>query len=147
MALRITERIAVAVVGAEADAMLVDGAGRALAMLSDEPALGATLVRLTGVDERPALGDLLPERLHGALELAARLATVAPGLVPELSVDGPLVGVLATGEELRFGSATRLEAKVRDLQAVLDQVDLTCADVIDVRAPGSPVLTREEGCS
>jgi hypothetical protein len=30
---------------------------------------------------------------------------------------------------------------------VLEQVDLTCAAVIDVRSPGSPVLTREEACS
>ena len=42
---------------------------------------------------------------------------------------------------------TQVDAKVRSLRTVLEQVDLTCAAVIDVRSPGSPVLTREEACS
>lgn len=146
VALRIVERTAVAVVGTDAEAVIVDAEGLSLARLADEPELGATLVRLTGLDDHPDPGQRVAGA-QGALRLAARLATVAPGLVPELSVDGPLVGVLATGEEVRFGGPTQLEAKVRSLRTVLDQVDLTCAAVIDLRSPGSPVLTREEACS
>ena len=48
---------------------------------------------------------------------------------------------------MRFGDARQLDAKVRSLEAVLEQVDLTCLAVLDLRLPGSPVLTREEGCS
>ncbi len=148
VALRIIERTAVAVSGDGDRAVLVDATGQALAFLVDEPVLGATLVRLTGIEEHPEPGQVLdPEASGAALELAARLAVVAPGLVPELSVADPIVGVLASGEEVRFGDPTQLEAKVRSLRTVLDQVDLTCAAVIDLRSPGSPVLTREEGCS
>jgi len=57
------------------------------------------------------------------------------------------VATLGASTEVRFGPATQLDAKVRSLRTVLDQVDLTCAALIDVRSPGSPVLTREEGCS
>jgi hypothetical protein len=66
-----------------------------------------------------------------------------------LSAPAPdgLRGTLAEGIEVRFGAPDRLDAKVRSLATVLQQVDLACASVIDVRSPGSPVLTREEGCS
>lgn len=145
--LRVTERTAVAVVGEGADGVLLDREGRALARSGDEPALGASLVRLTGLSARPQPGQFLPAGAAGALDLAARLAASAPGLVLELSADDSLVGTLEPGIELRFGGAMQLDAKVRSLRTVLDQVDLTCAAVIDLRSPGSPVLTREEGCS
>ena len=64
-----------------------------------------------------------------------------------LSTASAVVGTEPSGIQLRFGPPTQLDAKVRGLRAVLDHVDLTCAAVIDVRVPGNPVLTREEGCS
>jgi len=147
VALRVTERTAVAVVGEGADAVLLDGEGRALARSGDEPALGASLVRLIGVSAQPLPGQLLPAGAEGALDLAARLAAVAPRLALELSVVDSMVGTMETGVEVHFGGPSQLDAKVRSLRTVLDQVDLTCAAVIDLRSPGSPVLTREEGCS
>jgi len=147
VALRVTERTAVAVVGEGADAVLLDGEGRALARSDDEPALGTSLVRLAGLSARPQPGQFLPVGAEGALDLAARLAAIAPGRVLELSVVDSLVGTLEPGIELRFGGASQLDAKVRSLRTVLDQVDLTCAAMIDLRSPGSPVLTRDEGCS
>lgn len=148
--LRVTERTPVAVVGVGDDAVIVDREGRALARTSDEPALGASLVTLVGLSTRVEPGQLLPGRADAALGLATRLAglaTLAPGMTLELAVANQLVGTLDTGAEVRFGAATQLAAKVRSLRTVLEQVDLTCAAVIDVRSPGSPVLTREEGCS
>jgi cell division septal protein FtsQ len=146
--LRVTERTPVAVLGEGADAVVVDGEGRALARSSSEPDLSASLVQLAGLAERsPEPGQFLSSDAQGALDLARRLVDITPGVVLAVDAAGGIVGTPPSGIELRFGPPTQLDAKVRDLRAVLDQVDLACAAVIDVRAPGSPVLTREEGCS
>ena len=145
--LELTERTAVAVVGEGSGAVLVDDEGRVLARAEDEPDLAVALVRVTSDVTGLAPGEAAPAGLSDALALATRLTGV-PGLAVQVGEDDALIGVLAkSGIEVRFGPATRLDAKVRDLQTVLDQVDLTCADVIDVGSPGNPVLTREEGCS
>jgi cell division protein FtsQ len=145
--LELTERTPVAVIGEGPAAVLVDDEGRVLARAEDEPDLAVGLVRVASDAAGLVPGQAAPAGLHDALTLATRLDGV-PGLAVQLGEDGALVGVLAeSGIEVRFGPATRLDAKVRDLQTVLDQVDLTCADVIDVGSPGNPVLTREEGCS
>lgn len=146
--LRVTERTPVAVLGTGADAVLVDVEGRALARSSVEPALSASLVQLAGLSERALEpGAFLSSSATRALDLARRLVDITPGVVLEVAAGGSIVGTPPSGIELRFGTPTQLDAKVRDLRSVLDQVDLRCAAVIDVRAPGSPVLTREEGCS
>ncbi|MGK2949942.1 MAG: hypothetical protein ACSLFP_15325, partial [Acidimicrobiales bacterium] len=119
--------------------------GRVVAAAADLPDLPAGLVRLSVADGlRP--GDVLPAAARAALPLAARLAEVVPGAVGELRVDD-LVGTLATGGEVRFDDPSQIDAKVRSLQTVLAQVDLACLGSLDVGSPGSPVLTREEGCS
>lgn len=142
----ITERTAVARVGEGDTAVLVDRNGRALAKASDAPELAASVVRFGGLDATVTPGQQLPAGTAGALDLAARLAA-SPGLGMELALGDEITGRLESGAEVRFGDATQLDAKVRSLRTVLDQVDLTCAAVIDVRSPSSPVLTREEGCS
>lgn len=140
------EREPVAVVGSGAAAVLVDATGRALGPAADDAAAAAGLVRIDGLASVPAPGAFLHDG-DEALALATRLAAVAPGLVQQLTVGDDLRGVLASGIQVRFGAVTQLEAKVRSLDTVLRQVDLTCAAVIDVRVPDSTVLTREEGCS
>ena len=70
-----------------------------------------------------------------------------PGPWPRWWWATSLVARLVDGGEVRLGDASRLAAKLRSLETVLTQVDLTCLAVVDVRAPGSPVLTREEPCS
>jgi hypothetical protein len=121
--------------------------GRVLGPLSDEPAALGALVPIRGVGDGLEPGEAVGGDVADALAVAAHFAGVPhPGL--ELSiVEGRLHGQVEPGIEVRFGDAGQLEAKVRSLRTVLDQVDLACAAVIDVRSPGSPVLTREEGCS
>ena len=143
---QITERVPVAVVGEGENALLVDADGRALG-----PAFGdaraATLVAIDGVGSGLEPGEFLGGGARDALAVAARLAG-ALDLGVRLSVDdGTLSGVVDPGISVAFGDATQLDAKVRSLRTVLDQVDLTCAATIDLRTPGNPVLTREEGCS
>ena len=93
-----------------------------------------------------AEGRALHQGTADALALAARLAAI-PGLGMELVLGDEVTGRLESGVEVRFGEATLVEAKVRSLRTMLDRVDLTCLAEIDLRLPGSPVLTREEGCS
>ena len=144
---QVTERTPVAVVGEGADALLVDAEGRALGPAFTGDAAASALVAIDGVG-----ADLEPGRFLGAgaadALAAARHLTGVADLGIRLDVtDGQLGGVVDPGIEIRFGDASQLEAKVRSLRTVLAQVDLTCAATIDVRSPGSPVLTREEGCS
>ena len=141
----VVERQPVATVGSGAGAVLVDAEGRALAPIADHPDDLPGLVQIEGL-AAPRPGAYLPAG-DDALVLASRLAMVAPGLVQRLTAGDDLRAVLASGIEVRFGGVAQLEAKVRSLDTVLQQVDLTCAALIDLRAPGSPVLTREEGCS
>jgi cell division protein FtsQ len=140
----LTERRPVALVGEGADAVLVDASGRALARAAEVPAMDGTVVHLGGPAAEP--GTDLEGEAAGALALAARLATI-PALELALEPGDDLRGRLGSGIEVRFGPPTLLDAKVRSLRTVLEQVDLTCAAAIDVRVPGNPVLTREEGCS
>ncbi len=146
VAVTITERTPVAVVGEGDAAVLVDAEGRAVARASEVPDVAATVVRVSGLGTAVEPGDYLPVAADEALALAAQLAAT-PGLGMQLVLGDEIIGRLESGIEVRFGSATQVDAKVRSLRTVLDQVDLTCAAVIDVRTPGSPVLTREEGCS
>lgn len=145
--LDLTERTAVAVAGDGTAAVLVDREGRVLARADDEPELAAALVRIADVPDGLEPGGYLSARAADALGLAARLAAVPSGPMRFAAADS-LVGTLVdSGIEIRFGGPGQLDAKVRSLRTVLDQVDLTCAAVIDVGSPGSPVLTREEACS
>jgi cell division septal protein FtsQ len=144
--LAVTERTAVALVGEGEAAVLVDDEGRVLALGSEAPEVATGVVRLTGLVAQVAPGGYLSDDTDEALALATRLAA-SPGLGMELVLGDEVVGRLESGIEVRFGAATQVDAKVRSLRTVLAQVDLTCAGVIDVRSPGSPVLTREEGCS
>ncbi len=141
----VTERTAVAALGTGGAAVLVDRDGRILGPLT-ERAEAATLIQLSGIDAVPAAGEFLPQGLRGAVRLAERLASGLPGSVASLDPHG-LVAQLAAGGEVRFGDVSSLEAKIQSLQTVLDQVDLRCLAVVDLRLPGSPVLTREERCS
>lgn len=144
VSLEVRERTAVASLGLGATAMLVDRAGRVLGPAGDRP-VGGPFVVLTGMGPAPAVGAYLPAAAD-ALALAAEVAAVAPGSLATLDIAGR-TGTLVQGGEVRFGDGRQLDAKARSLRTVLDQVDLTCLAVLDLRLPGSPVLTREQACS
>ncbi len=145
VAIEVRERTAVASLGTGASALLVDRDGRVLGPASERPE-GEPFVMLTGLEATPVVGAYLPDRAAEALALAAELAAVAPGALATLDV-AELTGTLAAGGQVRFGDDRQLDAKARSLRTVLDQVDLTCLAVLDLRLPGSPVLTREQACS
>jgi cell division protein FtsQ len=142
--LEVSERTPVATVGIGASAALVDADGRVLGPLAEAPE--GPFVQLTGLGSPPAAGAYLDGAAADALALAAHITAATPGVLASLEV-GTLTGTLVQGGAVRFGDARQLDAKARSLRTVLEQVDLTCLDVLDLRLPGSPVLTREEGCS
>lgn len=144
VALDVRERTPVARVAGPDGAVLVDAEGRVLGPVGDAPA--DQLVLLEDLSTVPAPGGYLEEAATVPLAIAQRLAVDAPGVVATLRADD-LVATLAQGGEVAFGDADFVDAKLRSLLTVLDQVDLTCLGVIDLQLPGSPVLTREEGCS
>jgi cell division protein FtsQ len=147
VAIRVTERVPAAVLGEGADAVVVDAAGRVLARVADVPDQAAALVRVLGIRGGLAPGDAVGGQAGSALSLAGRLSTAVPGAIATVTVGHELVATLAQGGEVHFGDATRLATKLRSLQTMLDDVDLTCLGVLDLRAPANPVLTRREPCS
>jgi cell division protein FtsQ len=142
--LDITERTPVARVIGPGGPMVVDAEGRVLGPAGAAPT--DQLVLLEDLASVPPPGAYLAGAASVPLAIAERLAVDAPGVVATLRADD-LVATLAQGGEVSFGDADFLDAKLRSLLTVLDQVDLTCLGVIDLQLPGSPVLTREEGCS
>lgn len=145
VAISVTERTAVAAVGTGRAAVLVDRSGRVLGPVAGTPDLGP-VIELTGVAAVPSVGAFLDRSQSDALLAIERIGTATPGAVSAMAADG-LTARLVQGGAVRFGDTSQLEAKVRSLRTVLDQVDLRCLAVLDLRLPGSPVLTREEGCS
>ncbi|HET6775527.1 MAG TPA: FtsQ-type POTRA domain-containing protein [Acidimicrobiales bacterium] len=109
------------------------------------PAGPARLAVLTDVDGPVVEGGTLDHDAGEALRVAVAVAERMPGAVASVSTD--FEAELADGGIIRFGDAERLDAKVTAAKTVLDQVDLSCLAVLDVRVPGSPALTRHQGCS
>lgn len=143
----VTERVAAAVMGDGAAAVVVDPTGRVLARVADVPDVAAGLVHVAGVSGALIPGVSLGDGARDAVTLAGRLAAVVPGSIAQVSVGDQLAATLTQGGEVHFGDASRLTAKLRSLETVLEHVDLTCLERLDLRAPGSPVLTRRAGCS
>jgi hypothetical protein len=100
---------------------------------------------LTGVGGRVAEGDRLDADARDALVVAGALAERLPGVVGSVSTD--LDAELVDGGTVRFGSIEDLAEKVTAVKTVLSDVDLACLELLDVRVPGSPALTRHQRCS
>ena len=153
--IRVTEREPVAVVQVtESSTAVVDAGGWVLAVEragapdAGVPDAGATAegtIVLTGVRGRVAEGERLDADARDALTLAVALAERVPGAVASVSTQ--LDAELADGGTVRFGSIDDLDDKVTATKTVLGDVDLACLEVLDVRVPGSPALTRHQRCS
>ena len=105
---------------------------------------GAPLV-LTGIEGPIAEGRSLDEGARDAIAVASAVTERLPDTVA--SVSTALDAELVQGGVVRFGSTEDLAEKVTAVKTVLSEVDTTCMAVLDVRVPGSPALTRNQGCS
>lgn len=120
----------------------VDGSGRVLAVGDAAP---EGMPAVTGVEGRIAEGDDLPSVAADALRVLDAATEAVPGAV--LEVDTDLDVTLGYGAVVRFGSVDDLDDKVAALTTVLERAQLDCLATLDLRAPGSPALTRYAGCS
>src|SRR5690606_5141593 len=111
---------------------------------ADAPADPAGPLVLEGIDERVAEGQRLDEEARAALTVASALAERMPGAVSAVSTD--LDAELVDGGFIRFGSVEDIDDKVIAARTVLDDVDTTCLELLDVRVPASPALTRNQRC-
>lgn len=145
LTLRVTERQPVALVQvSENRAAAVDAGGWVVAIEPHEEGTGDALV-LTGIEDDLAEGGRLGSDARAALSVAVAVAERLPGVVASVSTD--LDAELRDGGTVRFGSTDDLGAKVTALETVLDEVDTSCLQLLDVRVAGSPALTRNQGCS
>lgn len=123
------------------DGVLIAARDGTVIEITDEP--DPTLPVISGAMFSSAVGARVPTELSDAVEVAgsipADIARVTERI--ELSVDG-LALRLRGGGRIELGDARELEAKYDAVRAFLGQVDLSCLDEIDVRAPLVPVLTR-----
>lgn len=141
--IHVTEREPLAMVEvAEGRVALVDDDGRVLEVTRQPP---AGLPEVTGVRGRIAEGDELGRATRDALAILRALRERLPGVVA--SVSSHLDAALAAGGEIRFGSTEDLDDKIVAVETVLADVDTDCLELLDVRVPGSPALTRHQRCS
>jgi cell division protein FtsQ len=124
---------------------LVDATGRVLAVVDPGRPLPTGLPTVRGAGGHPQAGDTLGPRARRAVEVARAVGESLPGTVTEVSTD--LDATLVTGGTVRFGSVGDLDDKIVAVETVLTDVDVACLNVLDVRVPGSPVLTRNGECS
>jgi cell division protein FtsQ len=135
---RVTEREPLAVVEVTEGRMaLVDQDGRVLDVTARVP---PELPRVTGVDGRIAEGQALGRTARDALVVLRALHDRLPGTVTAVATD--LDAELASGGRVRFGSVDDLDDKIVAVETVLADVDLEGLELLDVRVPGSPALTR-----
>ena len=128
---------------------LVDATGRVLSVVDMQADAGTSLPpglpTLAGVRGRPDAGDKLGAGARDALAVAHAAGEALPGTITEVSTD--LDATLISGGRVRFGTADDLDDKIVAVETMLVDVDIACLDMLDVRVPGSPVLTRNGGCS
>jgi cell division protein FtsQ len=141
--IHVTEREPLAMVGvADGRVAVVDGDGRVLEVTGQPP---AGLPEVTGVRGRIVEGDELGRDPRDALAILRAVRDRLPGVVA--SVSSELDAALASGGEIRFGSTDDLDDKIVAVETVLADVDTDCLELLDVRVPGSPALTRHQRCS
>ena len=90
-------------------------------------------------------GEDLGRDTRDALAILRAVRERLPGVVASASSD--LDAALASGGEIRFGSTADLDDKIVAVETVLADVDTACLELLDVRVPGSPALTRHQRCS
>lgn len=141
----ITERTPVAAVPGEEGWLVVDADGRVLEV---RDVVDPDLVVVDGPTWQIAPGGWVSERALPALDVASLLPTgLRPKVASILDGDDGLALMLFGGGRVVLGDTSELDAKFLSALTLVVQVDLTCLDHIDVRAPAVPVLTRREECS
>ena len=94
-------------------------------------------------DRGRQIPDVLDDALRVAAVLPADISSVTDRI--EITVDSLVLKVVGGGD-IALGDARDLDAKFDAVRAFLAQVDLSCLDTLDVRAPSVPVIRRTPNC-
>ena len=121
---------------------VVDSTGRVLTPVLLPPPDRPLLL---GLGAPGPAGSRLDAPARPLLDVAAALP---PALAPRVASIAPVGGgeltlTLRPQGTVRFGPPDRVDDKFSAIEAVLAQVDLRRLSTLDVRVPGSPVLTRQ----
>jgi len=94
-------------------------------------------------DRGRQIPDVLDDALRVAAVLPADISSVTDRI--EITVDSLVLKVVGGGD-IALGDARDLDAKFDAVRAFLAQVDLSCLDTLNVRAPSVPVIRRTPNC-
>jgi cell division protein FtsQ len=135
----VVERVPVAAMTEAHGDALVDVHGRVLADVATPPPGLPTLVAPVAV---PAPGSSLAPPALPALEVAAALPPAFRAQVQKVVLDRAGLHLdLTSPITVTLGSTSQLRQKWEDVASILKGASLHPGDVIDVTAPGSPIVT------
>lgn len=140
--LEVEERVATATLpGENGQWVLVDADGRILEALPQRP---ADIPAVTGLASAGVPGSAVAAAAAGALQVAVALpAEVRPRVAEVVAVDGGEVELkLLPSGAVRLGPPDLLRAKMEALATMVAKVDLRRLQVLDLRVPSAPVVTR-----
>lgn len=140
--LEVVERSAIAVARTEAGQWAaLDREGRVLAVIPDRPPGSIAMTNL-GLPGAP--GTSLGSHALGPMAVAEAIPAAARDRVGEVvALEGGEVELrLLPSGTVRLGPTDQLPAKMEALATMVTKVDLRRLDVLDLRVPSAPVLTR-----
>ncbi|WP_436795655.1 cell division protein FtsQ/DivIB [Actinospongicola halichondriae] len=153
----VIERTPSAVVASGGSAVLVDPDGHVLSVADparypDAVPTFPPFVRVV-VDDAPEAATLpgpggrVDASLLDAIAIAERVRGNPANVVAAVHLAPTLRLELAGGGIVDFGDGDGIDAKIDAFRTIHARVDQTCIDVLDLRVPTRPVLTRDEPCS
>ena len=148
----VVERTPSAVVASGDVAMLVDPEGYVLsdaapASLPAGISPFPTFVRVVADQAPPGPGGRIDRELLDAVALAERLRGNPANVVAAVHLQPTLRLELAAGGIVDLGDGEAIDSKVDAFRTIHARVDQACIEVLDLRVPTRPVLTRDEPCS
>lgn len=141
----VAEREPVGIIRVGDEERLFDATGRILGPV--ELGHGA-LPRVEVTTDIPPAGQTLGDEDLVLLDVLAAVASGIDGHTVFVHQDpaGSVSLDIDQTIDVRIGETNEIDAKIRSVATVLDQVDLTCLEQIDVRIAERPVLTRDQQC-
>jgi cell division protein FtsQ len=142
--IEVTERQPAAAMAVDDGWLLVDGGGRVLAHVEDQPGDVPTIEDL---GEPAEVGAVLQDADVERLEVAAAVpAGLRPDVADVTGSGADLAVTLRSGGVIVLDGADDAPAKLSAAAAVLATVTPGCVDQLDVSVPSAPALHRIAGC-
>ena len=136
----ITERVGMVAFPAGSRFAIVDRTGQQLELVSDRP---EHFLPIQGVEASGVPGQPVSEPGLAVVALVDQLTPDLATATNQVVVDeGDVAIELAGGGRAVFGDDRELSEKFVALETILERVDLTCVELIDLRVPSAPTVRR-----